>query len=149
MQETMTSRVVVINRAPPKRAMPGNWRKNKTHHDRHIWQECMDPVRALLDRGMRIVSVHIDWGTSVPLTSSERERIARDLCACGTGCEFTERAGTPGRGETTLMLEPDWNVDDRHPYATRDAFGDWQWRDDVLVSTDRVHWQSAFAPVED
>lgn len=143
MQEQLTNRVVVINRAPPKRAMPGNWRKNKTHHDRHIWQACMDPVRELLEHGMRVVSVSIDWGTSVPLTSSERERVARDLCACGTGCEFTETAGKPGRGETTLTLEDDWSS-----VATHDRDGSWEWRDDVLVSTDGERWASAF-PRED
>lgn len=98
-------RVVVIDRAPPRRMLaPLRYRSFKTRADRDIWDACWEPVQRLLEDGWRIERVTVDWGPSLPMTTAWRDDFIRDMSGCYDACEVHETMGDTGRGKTMVEL---------------------------------------------
>lgn len=96
-------RVVVLNRAPPRRLAPGaRFRSLKTLADRAVWEQAMAQVTALVDDGWRLERVEVDWGKTLPLASHDAlDQWIRSM----TGCDTVSWTWSGvGRGEAKVYL---------------------------------------------
>ncbi len=101
----MPKRVVVIPMAPPRRLLaPLRWRSFKLGPDHQVWNQVMDPVRALVADGWRMVRVTIDVGQSMPLTPGSREQALRELTDCHGSCDLAVDMSGRGKGTTVVEL---------------------------------------------
>lgn len=98
------TRVVRLSLSPPRRLLALNrWRTFKVGPDRQVWADCMAPVNALIDAGLDITKVHIEWGRSQPFGVEHEVRVLT-MCAPDE-CELTQSYGKPGKGYTAFTLE--------------------------------------------
>lgn len=70
---TMTeTRCVRIDLAPPRRLAPGaRFRSLKRRDDLTLWQNVLEPVRALEAEGWRRVRANVEWGKVLPVPQGQ------------------------------------------------------------------------------
>jgi hypothetical protein len=99
----MDTRVVRVQRAPPKRLLAiSRWRSFKMGPDHQVWEQCLEPVARLIDEGWELARVHVRWQRGLPYGV---ERQTRYLVWCVDECELTEDTGYQSYTEFTFTKD--------------------------------------------